>query len=215
MATTLASMAAVVKTALVGRSDIDSLIDDWLNASQLRFATRLRIRELEAVANLTTVIAPVTDIYAVPDDMWAPMYMLYPSDAQEIELETLDQVLEVPATPVGRPTEYTVRGTTFVFRPAHAAVETIELTYKIKVPTMTASVDMTLPDEFKEAIEFDSIAKALFISEQSEDRAKFFIEQRNDILRSLGDQRGEEYRASLQGLEVKVDAHGGFGGVQI
>ncbi len=201
MGVPLSTMRDEVKKVLVDRADVDSLIDRWLNDAQLMLATQLRIRELEAASTLTAVISPVTDIYAIPEDMWAPIYLLNTSKAEmEIKLSPLEKVLKRPKTPVGDPDIYAVRGNTFIFRPAFKNTDVIELTYKVKVPLMVAGiVDMFLPDEFRRVVVMDAAAYSMHIL-QEEERAQAYIAIRNSELQKIGDQRGEEFIAREMGM---------------
>lgn len=199
MAVTLAGMRDEVRKVLVDRQDINTLIELWLNDAQLMLATQLRIREIEAAATLTAVISPVTDIYAAPDDFWVPEFLKNTSKQDmEIKLKALDVVLKRQTTPVGDPDIFAIRGNTLVFRPAFKEEDVIEMTYVIKVPTMTATVDMFLPDEFRRVVVMDTSAYALFVVGE-EDRAQVYLAVRDAELKKIGDQRGQEFLAREMG----------------
>lgn len=203
MSITLASMRDEAKLALGSRSDItDSMIDGWLNASQLALATRLRIFEIEAAVTFSLIASPVTDIYGVPSDFWSPIILVNTSNnREEVSLKPLKTLLAKLSTPAGRVSEYSLRGKTSIFRPAPSTVDVLEWTYKKRVPTMTSSVDLTLPDEFAPAVTFDAIVRGMHLNGE-EDRAAIYRQHRDDALASVGDQRGEEFGQREEGVQI-------------
>jgi hypothetical protein len=218
MATTLASMREEVQKAFVGRTDIDTLINQWLNDAQLMLATQLSIHEIECVWNLTFDIESGTtynDTYAVPDDMWSPMIMrnttqydlqvppVSQGSTMEIKYRPLEVIVKRTRTPAGKPDVFALRAGTFVFRPEPDAADVIELTGKRRPPTMTSGQAMLLPDEFKSVVVYDAIVRGLPIM-QEEDRATTFVQLRNEELRKIGDQRGDEFKASLEGAVIET-----------
>lgn len=212
MAVTLTTLSDEVRKVLVDRSDLNTLIDVWLNDAQLMLATQLRIREIETAATLvavaairdpiTNVVTATTDIYALPTDFWVPIYLKNSSKQDmQIKFKALDIVLLRQVEPVGDPDIVAIRGNTFIFRPAFNTADTIELTYTLKVPTMTASapiVDMFLPDEFRRVLVMDTAAYAMHVVGE-EDRAQAYVAIRDVELRKIGDQRGQEFLAREQG----------------
>lgn len=203
MSTTLASMRDEAKLALGSRSDLtDAMIDGWLNASQLAFATRLRIFEIEAAVTFLLIASPVTDIYGVPDDFWSPIMLVNTSNnREEVKLRPLKTILAKPSIPTGRVSEYTLRGATSIFRPAPASIDTLEWTYKRRVPTMTSSIGLTLPDEFAPAVVFDAVIRGMYLNGE-EDRAAIYRQHRDDSLAAIGDQRGEEFASREEGVII-------------
>lgn len=203
MSITLASMRDEAKLALGSRSDIaDAMVDAWLNASQLALATRLRIFEIEAAVTFSTIASPVTDVYGTPEDFWSPIILVNVSNRRtEIPLKPIKTLLAKPTTPVGRIIEYGLRGKTTIFRPSPSTVDTLEWTYKRRVPTMTTTVDLTLPDEFAPAVMFDAVVRGMHINGE-EDRAQIYRAHRDDALAAIGDQRGEEFGQREEGVQI-------------
>lgn len=203
MSITLVSMRDEAKLALGSRDDItDTLVDGWLNASQLALATRLRILEIEAAVTFALIASPVTDIYGIPSDFWSPVMLVNTSNRRaEVKLRPIKTILAKEATPAGVVSEYGFRGKSIVTRPASATVDVLEWTYKKRMPTMTATVDLTLPDEFAPAVVFDAIVRGLHLVGE-EDRAQIFRQHRDDALASIGDQRGEEFAQREEGVQI-------------
>jgi hypothetical protein len=203
MSVTLSSMRDEAKLALGSRSDItDAMVDSWLNMSQLALATRLRIFEIEAAVTFDLIASPVTDIYGVPSDLWAPMILVNLSNnREEVSLRPIKTLLAKSATPAGRVREYGLRGKTTIFRPAPSTVDTLEWTYKKRVPTMTSVVNLTLPDEFAAAVIFDAIVRGMHLNGE-EDRAQIYRAHRDDALAAIGDQRGEEFGQREEGVQI-------------
>jgi len=203
MSTTLSSMRDEVKLALGSRGDItDAMVDGWLNASQLALATRLRIFEIEAAVTFSLIASPVTDVYGVPDNFWAPIILVNTSNnREEIHLKPVKTILAKPSTPTGRVSEYSLRGKTSVFRPAPSTADVLEWTYKKRLDPMSATVDMTLPDEFAPAVTFDGIVRGMYINGE-EDRAGIYRQHRDDALALIGDQRGEEFASRDEGVVI-------------
>lgn len=191
------------KLALGSRSDItDALIDGWLNASQLALASRLRVFEIEAAVTFTLIISPVTDIYGVPADFWSPIILVNTSNNRdEIDLKPIKTILTKIATPAGRVSQYGLRGKSTIIRPASSTADVLEWTYKKRVPTMTALVNLTLPDEFAPAVMFDAIVRGMHIVGE-EDRAAIYRQHRDDSLAGIGDQRGEEFAQREEGVII-------------
>ena len=203
MTTTLAELHAEVKSAHGGRTDIETQIDAWLNQAQRSFVTNLNIREVEQGATLIFDPAQTSpDIYALPADFYVPMFLINVSnERQEIHLRPLDIILTQIPTPADAPSTYALRGSTMIVRPQPASADTIELTYRLRPPTMTSSVDMTLPDEFMYAVIFDAAARGFFLQNE-ELRAAAFTKNRDNELAMIGNQRGQEMFAREDGTSL-------------
>lgn len=217
MSTTLAQMHADVKLAMVGRADIEANIDDSLNQSQLALSKLLRIRELEKVITFATAMTVDTYSFASAgcSDLWAPIALINTSQQRnEVKYKPLVALLTEDIVSNNHPDRYSLRGTNFFLRPVPGFVDTLELTYRFVPATMTASVGMTLPDQYRPAVTFDAIARLFFLL-QDEERTQLFEARRDRELAAAGAQRGEEVLASELGMQLDTDSGLGLKGLSI
>lgn len=121
----------------LNRSDLDSLLPDFISLFEARMNRLIRTPEMEATVSTATSEGTV----ALPADFLS-MRECYIDANPDIVLEPMTPAAlraRYPTTATGTPAAYSIRGTDIILGPTPSEALTIKLSYYQKVPPLTST----------------------------------------------------------------------------
>ena len=134
--TTYAELQTAIGSWL-GRSDLTSIIPDFITLFEACANRRLRVRQMEATATLT----PSNGAATLPSDYLAWRRVTWAGDTR-VELEYVHPsylVAAYPTRPEGVPRVFMIEGSTISIRPIDDTE--LHMTYFQKIPALSGSVN--------------------------------------------------------------------------
>lgn len=163
MSDTLTAIRTEITTALGGRSDLTTLINDQINYAVQEIATMFRFREMNQSATFSTVDG--TYVYALPSDFYSIIGVYDETNDHELDHQKKWHFESIDETDTGeRPNYFALFNTNLYIWNSipGSTVLTMRLDYQIKHALLVNDNDATLfPNEWNRGVRLLSLTNVL------------------------------------------------------